>query len=104
MSGGLMDDLREAHVSLREHYEGKRTLRTHKVPPQKTVVMSAKRVRGLRAKLRLSQELFARYLHISRRTIEKWEQGVSKPAGAAAALLALVEKDPSIVDDLAEVV
>jgi putative transcriptional regulator len=89
---GLMDDLREAAASVNDHYEGKLTLRTHKVPEAKPVQMSARRVRRIRDSL-----------HTSRRTVEKWEQGVSKPAGTAAALLALVDKHPELISDLAEV-
>ena len=100
---GLMDDLREAAASVNDHYEGKLTLRTHKVPEAKPVQMSARRVRRIRDSLHLSQEIFARCLHTSRRTVEKWEQGVSKPAGTAAALLALVDKYPELISDLAEV-
>lgn len=100
MNNELMKDLREAAISLREHYEGKRTLKTHNVPMSKPVKMSAKRIQRLRSGVQASQEIFARCLHTSRRTVEKWEQGVSSPTGATAALLALIEKRPEIIEDL----
>ncbi|MDA3961911.1 MAG: helix-turn-helix domain-containing protein [Planctomycetota bacterium] len=100
MTTKLMEDLREAHGSIKEHYAGKRTLKTHRVPVAKPIRMTARRVKTLRKRLNVSQEVFARYLHTSRRTVEKWEQGTSKPTGSAAVLLALVEKRPKLLDEL----
>lgn len=78
------------------HDEGKRTLKTHHVPTPVPVTMTKSRIQRLRHKLQVSQEIFAR----SRRTVEKWEQGTSRPAGAAATLLALVEKRPDLFEEL----
>jgi putative transcriptional regulator len=55
----------------------------------------------IRDHLNMSQEVFARCLHTSRRTLEKWEQGQAKPTGTAAALLTLVEQHPSVIEELA---
>jgi len=100
MTKNLMRDMREAHASLKGHYTGKRTLKTHTVPAASAVQMTPRRIQRIREHLRVSQEIFARLLHTSRRTVEKWEQGTSKPTGAAAALLALVEKRPELFDEL----
>ncbi|TVR44309.1 MAG: helix-turn-helix domain-containing protein [Planctomycetota bacterium] len=100
MTTNILKDLREAHESLKDHYQGKRTLKTHSVPPASPVQMTKRRIQKIREQLRVSQEIFARSLHTSRRTIEKWEQGISKPSGATAALLALVEKRPELFDEL----
>lgn len=53
---------------------------------------SAERVRQLRHKYQLSQPVFARYLNVSDKLIKKWEQGESKPRGAALKMLALAEQ------------
>jgi putative transcriptional regulator len=99
----FMDDIRAAVTSVKDHYAGKITLRTNKVPKLRPISMSGKRVRGIRSRAHMSQEVFARCLHTSRRTLEKWEQGSSAPTGTAAALLALLDKHPEIVVELAEV-
>jgi putative transcriptional regulator len=96
----LMKDIREAFASFKDHYEGKITLRTSEVPRPKPIKMPGKRVRGIRSRLHMSQEVFARCIHTSRRTLEKWEQDEAKPTGAAAALLALVDRHPEIVGEL----
>jgi len=40
--------------------------------------------------LNLSRAVFAHELHVSPRTLEKWEQGRTKPKEQAAALIMLV--------------
>lgn len=103
MNKAMMNDMREAVESLRDHYAGKKTLRTHHVPAPKPVRLTAASIRRLRQGLNLSQELFARCLHTSRRTVEKWEQGSSHPTGATAALLALLRKRNELIEDLVAV-
>jgi len=73
------------------------------VPQAKPLVITAARVRRIRDHLKMSQEVFARCLHTSRRTLEKWEQGQAKPTGTAVALLTLVERHPSVVQELAAI-
>ncbi len=100
MTKSFVHDLGEAVASLRDHYEGKKALRTHRAPVAKPVHMTPARIRRLREGLQLSQELFARCLHTSRRTLEKWEQATSHPTGATVALLALLDKRNELIDDL----
>lgn len=49
-------------------------------------------VRALRQKNNLSQPVFARYFNVSDKLVKKWEQGESKPRGAALKMLVLAEK------------
>ncbi len=51
-----------------------------------------KQVRSLREKNNLSQPVLARYLNVSDKLVKKWEQGESKPRGAALKMLVLAEK------------
>lgn len=66
-----------------EHAEGKRQdLRTTTLPrPPKNI--SAKEIAKFRAQLNVSQAVFARYLNISPKTVQAWEQGHGKPNGAS---------------------
>jgi len=43
-------------------------------------------------KNKLSQPVFARYFNVSDKLVKKWEQGDSKPRGAALKMLSLAEK------------
>ncbi|WP_027389066.1 helix-turn-helix domain-containing protein [Chrysiogenes arsenatis] len=49
-------------------------------------------VRNLRLKYKLSQPVFAQYLNVSDKLVKKWEQGLSKPRGAALKMLSIVEQ------------
>ena len=77
------------------------TLRTHLLARPAAVRMPARRVRAIRLGLGMSREFFARCLQVSGRTLEKWEQGTSRPTGAGAALLLLVERHPELATELA---
>jgi putative transcriptional regulator len=53
-------------------------------------------VKLIRTKTGLSQSEFAACLNISPRTLQEWEQGRSKPTGAAVSLLNIVNDYPDI--------
>jgi putative transcriptional regulator len=54
-------------------------------------------VRGLRRRLGMSQERFARSFHLSVGTVRDWEQGRSLPDRPARVLLKLIDRNPEIV-------
>ena len=53
--------------------------------------------RLIRQALGLSQVGFARAMGISPKTLHKWEQGSSRPSGAARTLLRIAASDPATV-------
>jgi len=63
------------------------------------VVMVPKQidVRAIRNKLHMSQGEFAANFGFSQRTLEKWEQGIRQPEGAARAYLTVILMNPSVV-------
>jgi putative transcriptional regulator len=78
-----------------EHAEGKRELRTTVLI--KTEPMTKEEVKALREKLKVSQAVFANYLNVSPKSVQAWEQGISKPTGAALRLLRIARKNPDIL-------
>ena len=54
-------------------------------------------VREIRKRTGLSQDKFARLIHISVGTLRNWEQGRRTPDGPAAALLTAIRNDPENV-------
>ena len=72
-----------------------RTARQCDVPPAPTY--SQRRVSKLRARLALSQPLFAAALNVSPETVRAWEQGKRHPDGAALRLLQLTEQRPALL-------
>ncbi len=99
----IFDELMEGVQAMKEHREGKITIRTYKVEPQQLPKVDSRLIRETRKKLRCSRAVFARRLHINERTLEKWEQGRAKPNPQAAALLLLVRKYPDTLDRLESV-
>lgn len=95
----LFEELDQGLNEARKHDQGKMTLRTHKVE-KSHIEITAKNIRDIREQFNMSRAIFATYLHISPRTLEKWEQGLSKPNEQAATLLKLTEKYPDTIERL----
>ena len=54
-------------------------------------------VKAIRQKVDMSQQDFAGYFGVSRRTIQEWEQGRRCPSGAARAFLVVIDREPEAV-------
>lgn len=50
-----------------------------------------------RHKVGLSQQQFANILHISKRTLQDWEQGRRQPSGAAQTLIRIALSRPDVI-------
>lgn len=96
----FFESLKAELESAIEHAKGvRKDLRTTTLPvPPKE--LSAKEIANLRARLNVSQAVFARYLNISPKTVQSWEQGHGKPNGASLKLLSLARKNPKILIDV----
>ncbi len=57
-------------------------------------------VKKLRKDLDMSQSVFAAVLGVTKKTIEKWEQGVNPIKGCSARLLYLIYNNKNIIKDL----
>lgn len=55
-------------------------------------------VKALRHKLGLPQWLFAQLMHVSIKTVEKWEQGKNPVTNGNAVAMVLFNNDPSLVE------
>lgn len=60
------------------------------IPRVKTY--SAKDIRRIRQRSRVSQAVFAAVMNVGKSTIQQWEQGVKKPQGASLKLLSIVDR------------
>jgi putative transcriptional regulator len=90
----IFGELAEGVAAMKNHREGKLTLRSYRVDVLPLPKVDSKLLRDTRKKLRCSRAVFARKLRINERTLEKWEQGLAKPNPQAAALVLLVRKYP----------
>jgi putative transcriptional regulator len=96
----LFRELMSGVGAMRGHREGRLTLRTHRVDPITLPPLKPKLVRDTREALRMSRQVFAFKLGVNPRTLERWEQGRSKPNDQAAALIWLVRKYPDTLERL----
>lgn len=96
MDKNLFEDLKTSLGEAIEHAEGKKELRTTTLPrPPKN--LSNTEIADLRGRMNVSQAVFARYLNVSVKTVQAWEQGIGKPSGAALKLLSIAKKNPQIL-------
>ena len=94
--GELMDGVR----AMRAHRDRQITLRSHHVPALSLPEVDERVIRTTRERLHMSRAAFARRLGVNPRTLERWEQGRSKPNDQAAALILLVRKYPDTLKRL----
>ena len=79
----------ELEISVREMLAGQGT------------EVSISPVVSARMKSGLSQARFAALLGVSVRTLQEWEQGRRQPSGAAKTLIAIAQKRPEVLSELA---
>jgi putative transcriptional regulator len=96
----LFRELMSGVQAMRAHREGRVTLRTHHVEPLTVPPVDPDFVRETREGLHMSRQVFALRIGVNPRTLERWEQGRSKPNKQAAALLWLVRKYPDTLERL----
>ena len=99
----LFAELKQGLEDAREYEEGKLTLKTTEVTLKERKLLTPDEIRGIREKYHMSRAVFANFLHISTRTLEKWELGTSKPNEQAVTLLALTDMYPDMFERLERV-
>ncbi|MFA1240860.1 helix-turn-helix domain-containing protein [Serratia odorifera] len=96
----IFSELQEGMTAWGEFNEGVKVVRTHRVSV-KPASMTPEEVKAVREKLKLSQAVFAQYMHTGVKTLQNWEQGVAKPNQQAVLLLKMVDKNPNTLKELA---
>jgi putative transcriptional regulator len=97
----LFAELTEGFTALADAREKKVTLRRVHVEIKPAPKVTGKEVSRVRAKLNVSQGVFAGYLRTNPKTIQNWEQGKAKPNAQAALLIRYVEKHPEALQEFA---
>ena len=70
-------------------------LRGEKKAARRTVLRAAS-IRSIRERTSLSQSEFARFIGVSVKTLQNWEQDRRRPTGPAAALLNIIDHEPRL--------
>ena len=99
----LFEELKTGLEDAKVYEKGKLTLKTTSVTSKERKILTANEIRAIREKYNMSRALFANFLHISPRTLEKWELGTSHPNEQASTLLALTDKYPDMFERLGTV-
>ena len=81
-------ELKEAVRMMARHVKGEQ------VPGMRVIKVPEPDVKSIREAAKVSQSDFARLIGINLRTLQNWEQGRSRPTGAARALLKIVASNP----------
>lgn len=96
----LFRELMSGVQAMSEHRQGRLTLRSHQVEPITVPPVDPDVLRETREALHLSRRVFALRIGVNPRTLERWEQGRSKPNEQAAALIWLVRTYPDTLERL----
>lgn len=89
----MFELLKEGLNDIIEHQKGKKKLRKRTIDiPEPATSYSAQDVKRIRESLNYPQNLFAKFLNVSVRTVEAWETGRRTPNHAALRLLEIVDK------------
>jgi putative transcriptional regulator len=94
------EELVRSVEEMRDHVTGRRklTLRTTKLKlPKPAPAVSPRDVEKIRARLKVSQPVFAAILNVPTVTAISWEKGRRSPSGAALRLLEIVKKHPEVL-------
>lgn len=89
----LIASMREMVDALESGDRRRLTIRHVHLPPEPTVHTPAS-VRAIRARLKVSQTVFARLLGVSLILVQSWEQGIRKPSKLASRLLDEISANP----------
>ncbi|WP_418163260.1 helix-turn-helix domain-containing protein [Pantoea vagans] len=98
----IFSELMTGMQELKDHQEGKITLKRHKVTKRAPVTIAPQELRDVREKLNLSQAVFAHYLHTGETTWQNWEQGKARPNAQAVLLIRMVQQNPETLKTLAQ--
>lgn len=96
----LFRELMSGVEAMGGHREGRLTLRTHRAEPITVPSVDPEFVRETREALHMSRQVFAFKIGVNPRTLERWEQGRSRPNEQASALIRLVRKFPDTLERL----
>ena len=61
------------------------------------IAAAVRQLRAIRAKLQMSQRVFASALNVSDRTVQAWERGARRPDGSALRLLEIADEHPAVL-------
>jgi DNA-binding transcriptional regulator YiaG len=91
----IYDDMRQSLADALAHERGQTVdLRVTRIPAPPKPLKPAE-IRRIRESLHASQAVFARFLCVSPKAVQSWEQGSRRPQSMALRLLTIAKKSPA---------
>ena len=91
----LFDEIKTGLNEAIEYEKGNLKAKATTLSIEPVGVFTSSEIKSIRNSTGLTQNLFAKYMGVSIKTVEAWEAGRNHPDGAACRLLYLTQKDPS---------
>ena len=97
----LFDDMMSSLNEIIAYENGEETdVVVHKVTIQEVKTFSPTEIRQIRLDANMTQSTFAACIGVTKKAVEAWEGGRSKPDGAARRTLGLFKLNPRYADEL----
>ncbi len=91
---GIFDDIKTGLEQAIAYEKGELKANKTKLSVIPVDSFSPSDIKEIRAETGLTQNMFAKYMGVSVKTVEAWEAGRNHPDGAACRLLSLTRRDP----------
>lgn len=102
----LFDDLMSSLNEIIEYEQGKKTneIVVHRLSIEEVKDFAPSEIREIRKSAKMTQAVFASCIGVTKKAVEAWEGGRSKPDGAARRTIGLFQKNPNYADELGIIV
>ena len=91
---GVFDQIKTGLEEAIAYERGTGTARVTKLSVTPVESFEADEIKNIRRRTGLTQSVFAQFMGVSVKTVEAWENGRNKPAGAACRLLKMTQSNP----------
>lgn len=94
----MFDDLKEGlQDAIIEAKSKKKYLKRNTVSYTPLANYKPSDIKKVRSRVGLTQNLFAKYLGVSQKTVEAWESGTNKPSGSSNRLITMLVMDKNLI-------
>ena len=95
---GIVQGLQEAIA----YTQGKKVngVTVHRLSCEKVCDFSPEEIKETRLAAKMPQWMFAQVIGVSKKSVEAWEGGRSRPDGAARRMIGLLNKNPRFADEV----
>ena len=94
----MFDDLKEGlQDAILDAKSSKKHLKRNTISFTPLADIKPSAIKKVRTKVGLTQNLFAKFLGVSQKTVEAWESGTNKPSGSSNRLITMLIMDENLI-------